>query len=460
MSRPITPTVDMQRRELDAPPKVKSVLAGLRGEAEEKGWTFEVGYTAAMDFTIREITGLKPPKGWRKLAAEQNKRARAILGPEQPGLGNCVATLPAFNWADNHGSTGIRDQGNCGSCWAFATHAAFEGNYAIVNQTLIDSSEQDTLDCSGAGSCQGGWWAFDYLISKGSANDADYLYVAKQGACRTAIARPYKAKVWGYVDSTVDIPSVDTLKRALCAYGPLAVAVEVTSAFQAYRGGVFNESATGDINHAVTLVGWDDAKHAWRMKNSWGTGWGEAGYMWIAYGSNQIGYAAAWTQAVEVAPPVPPIVDGDSSLMAWNQFVASDKKEFNANANIMSLSFTLPKEMYVTIVADSSAVIGSGSNGKSFMTGLYNLETPNTAWSPSVRKGYLQLAADSQPVHTSISLKLPAGKHTIYWKIWVKGYTIRLDYGTMTAVAVPQSMGGILSGPKSGGVEPPVTSGE
>ena len=60
--------------------------------------------------------------------------------------------------------------------------ARLRGTYAIVNQTLIDSSEQDTLDCSGAGSCQGGWWAFDYLISKGSANDADYLYVAKQGA--------------------------------------------------------------------------------------------------------------------------------------------------------------------------------------------------------------------------------------------------------------------------------------
>ncbi len=132
----------MQKRELDASPKVKSVLAGLRREAEEKGWTFEMGYTAAMDFRISEITGLKPPKDWKRQATEQNQRAR----------GDCVATLPAFNWADNHGVTGIRDQGNCGSCWAFATHGAFEGSYAIVNQTLSDSSEQDTLDCSGAGS--------------------------------------------------------------------------------------------------------------------------------------------------------------------------------------------------------------------------------------------------------------------------------------------------------------------
>ena len=457
MSRPITPSVDMQKRELEAPAKVKAALAALRGEAAQKGWSFEVGYTAAMDFKIREITGLKPPKNWRKKAEEQNRRARAILGPEELEIGDCVATLPAFNWADNHGSTGIRDQGNCGSCWAFATHGAFEGNYAIVNQTLIDSSEQDTLDCSGAGSCEGGWWAFDYLIGTGSANDADYAYQAKQGPCRTGVARPYRAKVWGYVDSTVDVPAVAAIKRALCAYGPLAVAVEVTTAFQAYRSGVFNEHATGDINHGVTIVGWDDAKQAWRMKNSWGTGWGEAGYMWIAYGSNQIGYAAAWTQAVEVAPE-PPVENCEPSLMAANQFVSA--KSFKTSSNILSLSFTLPKEMYVTIVADSSAVIGSGSNGKSFMTGLYNQEIPTIIWSPSARKGYLQQAADSQQVHTSISLKLPAGTHTIYWKVWVKGYTIRLDYGTITAIAVPQSMGGILAGAKSGAVEPPTISEE
>lgn len=458
MSRPITPSVDMQKREIDASPKVKSVLAGLRREAEEKGWTFEMGYTAAMDFRISEITGLKPPKDWKRQATEQNQRARAVLGAEPMARGDCVATLPAFNWADNHGATGVRDQGNCGSCWAFATHGAFEGNYAIINRTLIDSSEQDTLDCSGAGSCQGGWWAFDYLISKGSANDADYAYQAKQGACRTGIARPYRAKVWGYVDSTVDVPTVAAMKQALCAYGPLAVAVEVTAAFQAYGGGVFNEHATGEVNHGVTIVGWDDARQAWRMKNSWGTGWGEAGYMWIAYGSNQIGYAAAWTQAVGVSPEPEPPAEGEPSLIAYNYFMATDKKQFNANANILSLSFTLPKEMYVTIVGDSSAVIGSGTGGKSFTTGIYNQETPNTVWAPSLRKGYLQQAADSQPVHTSISLELPAGTHTIYWKIWVKGYTIRLDYGTLTALAVPRSMGGVLTGVKGKGPEPPVVS--
>jgi cathepsin L len=77
----------------------------------------------------------------------------------------------------------------------------------------------------------------------------------------------------------------------------LAVAVRVTSAFQHYTGGVFNERDGGNVNHGVTLIGWDDNKQAWLIKNSWGTGWGEDGYMWINYNSNSIGYRAAWVQA-------------------------------------------------------------------------------------------------------------------------------------------------------------------
>jgi C1A family cysteine protease len=74
-------------------------------------------------------------------------------------------------------------------------------------------------------------------------------------------------------------------------------AVNATRAFQAYKGGVFNERDPGRINHAILLVGWDDAKGAWLMKNSWGVRWGEAGYMWIDYKSNSVGTAAAWVRA-------------------------------------------------------------------------------------------------------------------------------------------------------------------
>ena len=71
----------------------------------------------------------------------------------------------------------------------------------------------------------------------------------------------------------------------------------VTNLFQAYTTGVFNENASSNVNHMVTLVGWDDDLQAWLIKNSWGEYWGENGYMWINYFSNKIGYGAAWVQA-------------------------------------------------------------------------------------------------------------------------------------------------------------------
>jgi cathepsin L len=436
----ITPSQNYSKRELAASSKVKSTLTALRSEKAKEKWTFEVGYTTALDFQIDQITGLKPPANWLDLARQQNIQANAMMlvGQKPLFLGKCVAGDAQFNWADQNGVTPVKDQGGCGSCWAFGTHGAFEGSYAILNGALINTAEQDTLDCSGAGSCGGGWWAFQYLVDTGSANESDYPYLAVDGSCKS-VNRPYQAAAWGYVDSTVEIPSVDALKKALCEYGPLAIAVCVTSAFQAYTGGVFNEKSTATVNHAITLVGWDDAKKAWRIKNSWGTGWGESGYMWIAYDSNSVGYGAAWVQA-----KVTQSCQDGPSLLAYDDFLFVDNKQYSSNDNLASVTFNLPREMYVTFVADASAMIARGSSPQSFRTGLYVGVSPNTVYTASYRVGSFVSANQHVPVHTSFAMKLPAGTHTMYWKIWVSGYTIQLDSGTFTILAVPCSMGGKL----------------
>jgi C1A family cysteine protease len=443
MAKLISPQDDYEKRELFASPKIKSVLTDLRKQAATRSWTFEVGYTSAMDHNIEDITGLKAPENWLDAAKKQVSMARAPEMAKSVSLDGCVASASSFNWADHAGVTGVRDQASCGSCWAFATHGAFEGSYAILNNALIDSSEQGTLDCSGAGDCNGGWWAFQYLIDKGSTKETEYPYVGTQGACKTSLTRSFQADTWGYVDSTQDIPSIDALKQALCNYGPLAVAVAVTSAFQAYKSGVFNESSNADINHGVTLIGWDDTKKAWRIKNSWGTGWGESGFMWIAYGSNKIGYAAAWVKAKLGTPPPAPCQEGPT-LIAYEAFNWPDNKRFSSNANVASLTFTLPREMYVSFVAESSVVIAQGNPPQSFRSGLYTGAATNVVWTSSYRQGSFLAANQYVPVHTSFAMKFPAGTYTVYWKIWLNGYTIQFGSGTLTALAVPCSMGGQL----------------
>lgn len=434
----ITPSdtvIDYEQRELEASPAIKSQLTSLRSMIAEKGWTFEVGYTTTMDYAIENITGLEVPTDLMEQMQMQEVTAEELVDEKlaEEFLGSCSATAARFDWRTSDGSTPVRDQNGCGSCWAFATHGAFEGSYAIRNNLLIDSSEQDTLDCSGAGSCRGGWWAYQYLIDKGSAKETVYPYTARDDTCKTSVVRPYKAVAWGYVDSSRRIPTVSSIKAALCRYGPLSVAVRVTGAFQAYKSGVFNEKDTGNVNHGVTLIGWDNTKGAWLIKNSWGTGWGMSGYMWIAYDSNSIGYGAAWVQA---KPSKPSKCEG----IAYNYFYYSNKNKFNAHANVMTVEFALPKAMYVYITADSSAKIVEGSAPKSFTTGLYSRSTPNAMWSGSLRRGSFTADGQYEPVQTSFALRLNAGNHTIYWKLWLGGYTMQFDSAVLAVHAFPCRM--------------------
>jgi papain like protease len=107
-----------------------------------------------------------------------------------------------------------------------------------------------------------------------------------------------RALAWGYVNEAKpkELPSVEQLKRVLIERGPLAMPIVGDACFSVYKGGVFNGRATGIPNHVMVLVGWDDEKQAWLIKNSWGDEWGEKGYGWVAYGSSNVGAYAAWIQ--------------------------------------------------------------------------------------------------------------------------------------------------------------------
>lgn len=207
----------------------------------------------------------------------------------------------AFNWRDRGMMTSVRNQSTCGSCWAFTSAAAMEANFMIRRGITLDIAEQNILDCSGGGSCSGGWYAnvFNYYMRNSVVQESAAPYKNKEGSCTVRNSSGnHKISAWGYVKRDMGIPTVAEMKEALCTYGPICATIKATNAFQGYKSGIFDEHArvTGprDINHAVLIVGWDDAKRAYLVKNSWGTAWGEQGYVWVEYGCNNIGYGAAW----------------------------------------------------------------------------------------------------------------------------------------------------------------------
>jgi cathepsin L len=131
----------------------------LRAQITTKKYTFQVGYTRAMDYRLEQLAGLVPPPNLRDRIQEKRRAMRTVAAAPPlaaPAAAGCSAAASSFDWRQKNGSTPVRDQDGCGSCWAFATHGAFEGSYALRNNFFVDSSEQDTLDCNGAGYGCGG----------------------------------------------------------------------------------------------------------------------------------------------------------------------------------------------------------------------------------------------------------------------------------------------------------------
>jgi cathepsin L len=300
-----------------ASPDIRGRLKALQAEAQSKQWTFSVGYTGAMDIPLESLTGTRIPDNFLEIARLRNAFADEALklkGTSRVAPAVCSPTAAKFDWRTIGKVSPVRNQRSCGSCWAFAAIGAYESSYLIQNNLAIDASEQHILNCAtyangqDAGTCGGGWYdpVFNWMLTHGAADDTTVPYVWVDQACPTNVSSPYRADVWGFVTDKWAIPPVEQIKQAICAHGALAVAVRATSAFQSYAGGVFNEAASGPINHAVVLTGWDDDRGAWRMKNSWGYDWGDGGFMWIRYGSNSIGYAATWVEAKAPGAPFNP----------------------------------------------------------------------------------------------------------------------------------------------------------
>jgi xylem cysteine proteinase len=227
-------------------------------------------FSAMTDVEVTKYLGLKMPENY-----ERKTTLIAEVDVQQTSL----------DWRDKGAVGDVKNQASCGSCWAFSATAAVEGFWKLSGKNLENLAEQQLVDCATNGNygCNGGWmdYAFQYLISaKGQVRTASYPYTALDGDCKFK-----QSDAVAYINGFDDVGKSDC--KQLLSFnqrGPVSVAIAATREFMQYTNGVFSSGACGTgLNHGVTLVGYgtDDSlkKDFYIVRNSWGAGWGEKGYV-------------------------------------------------------------------------------------------------------------------------------------------------------------------------------------
>ncbi|CAN4084195.1 unnamed protein product [Withania somnifera] len=191
-----------------------------------------------------------------------------------------------MDWRKKGAVTPIKDQKDCGCCWAFSAVAAMESLHQLKTGKLISLSEQELVDCDVQGEdqgCSGGLLdtAFEFIVkNKGLTTESNYPYEGADGVCNKKKSAVSAAKITGYED--VPANNEKALLQAV-ANQPVSVAIDGSSFdFQFYSSGVFSGSCSTWLNHAVTAVGYgatSDGTKYWIIKNSWGSKWGDNGYI-------------------------------------------------------------------------------------------------------------------------------------------------------------------------------------
>ncbi|KAL2242098.1 low-temperature-induced cysteine proteinase [Sesamum indicum] len=242
------------------------------------GRTYKLGLNRFADLTNEEyrktFLGARPD-GKRRLTSTKSDRYAPKVGESLPD---------SIDWRAKGAVAPVKDQGSCGSCWAFSTIAAVEGINQIVTGNLTSLSEQELVDCDTSYNqgCNGGLmdYAFEFIIKNGGIDsEEDYPYKARDGRCDQFRKNAKVVSIDGYED--VPENNEKALQKAV-ANQPVSVAIEAGGRdFQLYESGIFTGKCGTSLDHGVAAVGYgsENGKDYWIVRNSWGSSWGEKGYI-------------------------------------------------------------------------------------------------------------------------------------------------------------------------------------
>jgi len=234
----------------------------------------------------------------RGLTGAQQAQPTALLGGAQSFDSGMPGGYPdSFDLREHNGVTPVKNQGDCRSCWAFASIAAVEGAIKKCNGTELDLSEQDLVSCWPlSNGCDGSWpnplfvgsGLYDsWLENPGVVDESCFPYTAPDGSCSDKCSTPTPVKIKeGY--SIGPFPNPDDIKNALINYGPVVMIHEIPDDFFTHTGGIYECTYTNDSLHATAIIGWgkQGSTEYWIVKNSWGTAtWGESGFYKIKMGA-------------------------------------------------------------------------------------------------------------------------------------------------------------------------------
>ncbi|KAL5562446.1 hypothetical protein UlMin_032193 [Ulmus minor] len=271
-------------------------------EHNKENRTYKVGLNRFADLTNEEFRaiylGAKMDRKGKLSGSRKSDRYAFRAGDKLP---------ESVDWRKEGAVPPVKDQGSCGSCWAFSTIGAVEGINKIVTGELISLSEQELVDCDTSYNqgCNGGLmdYAFEFIINNGGIDsEEDYPYGGRDGRCDQIRKNAHVVTIDGYED----VPENDenALKKAV-ANQPVSVAIEAGGReFQLYQSGVFTGRCGTQLDHGVVAVGYgtENGKDYWIVRNSWGSSWGEDGYLRM---ERNLGSASTGKCGIAIEPSYP-----------------------------------------------------------------------------------------------------------------------------------------------------------